>query len=166
MVCPTRPDVVVGMVVVVADTLVMTVDESFERIAVPFPSVTRFEISRGQKRRTVTGAVAGLFIGAAVGVVVEIVAGYERGKRICSGHIDIVGAGPPSTISCRDEPDRWGSPSWRGVTIGAALGAIVGGLGGSRRVSDRWEEIPLEQVSIRVTKQSDGRFLLGASVRF
>jgi hypothetical protein len=37
MVCPTRPDVVVGMVVVVADTLVMTVDESFERIAVPFP---------------------------------------------------------------------------------------------------------------------------------
>ena len=77
----------------------------------------------------------------------------------------IAPTGRPSEISCREEPATWGSPSWRGATIGAVLGALAGGLiGGS--MSDRWQEIPLEQVRVRVTKRRDGRFALGAAVRF
>ncbi len=153
-----------------ADSLV--VQSNGNSLALPLDSVTKLEVSQGKKSFTLEGAVLGLLGGGVLGVLAEISAGHEKekGKKICKLFIGdiLVETGRPSEISCREEPgtpETWGSPSWRGATIGAVLGAIAGGLiGGS--MSDRWQEIPLEQVRVRVTKRRDGRFALGASVRF
>ncbi len=152
-----------------ADSLV--VQSNGNSLALPLDSVTKLEVSQGKKSFTLEGAVLGLLGGVVAGVAVEIAAGYEKEKRTCKLFIGdiIVDTGPPSEISCREEPgtpETWGSPSWRGATIGAVLGAIAGGLIGARSMSDRWQKIPLEQVRVRVTKRRDGRFALGASVRF
>ncbi len=145
----------------------LVVQSNGNSLTLPLDSVTKLEVSQGKKSFTLEGAVLGLLGGVVAGVAAEIAAGYEKGKKTCSVFIgDIIApTGRPSEISCREEPENWGSASWRGATIGAVLGAIAGGLiGGS--MSDRWQEIPLEQVRVRVTKRRDGRFALGASVRF
>ncbi len=155
-----------------ADSLIM--ESNGNALALPLNSVTKLEVGRGQKSYTVEGAIIGLLGGGVLGVLAEISAGHEtgeKGKKICKLFIGdiIVETGRPSEISCREEPgtpETWGSPSWRGATIGAVLGAIAGGLIGARSMSDRWQKIPLEQVRVRVTKRRDGRFGLGASVRF
>ena len=149
-----------------ADTLVVAVADS--TMTFPVASVWRLDVSQGQKSSTLEGAVLGLLAGGVLGVLAEISAGHVEGKKICKLFIGdiIVETGRPSEISCREERETWGSPSWRGATIGAVLGAIAGGLIGARSMSDRWQKIPLEQVRVRVTKRRDGRFALGASVRF
>ena len=145
-----------------ADSLV--VQSNGNSLALPLDSVTKLEVSQGQKSFTLEGAVLGLLAGGVAGAAAEIAAGYEKGKKTCP--IFIFAPARPSEKSCREEPETWGSPSWRGATIGAVLGAIAGGLIGARSMSDRWQKIPLEQVRVRVTKRRDGRFALGASVRF
>ncbi len=152
-----------------ADTLV--VQSNGDTLTVPVKHGTRLDVIQGQKSFTLEGAVLGLLGGGVLGVLAEISAGHEtgeKGRKICKLFIGdiIVDTGPPSEISCREEPETWGSASWRGATIGAVLGAIAGGLIGARSMSDRWQKIPLEQVRVRVTKRRDGRFALGASVRF
>ena len=152
-----------------ADSLV--VQSNGDTLSVPVNLVTRLDVIQGLKSSTLEGAVLGLLAGGVAGVAAEMYAGYEegkKGKKICKLFIGdiIVDTGPPSEISCREEPATRGSASWRGATIGAVLGAIAGGLIGARSMSDRWQKIPLEQVRVRVTKRRDGRFALGASVRF
>jgi hypothetical protein len=45
-----------------------------------------------------------------------------------------------------------------GGTLGAALGAVI------RR--ERWEEVPLDRLRASIVARRDGRFALGASIRF
>jgi hypothetical protein len=119
-----------------ADTLVLDTTEC------PLASVTRLDVSRGQKSHTVIGAGIGLAAGALGAVIFcEVV---EKG-------------------SCELFDDD--------IRLEAALitGAIVGALGGFVGYlikSDRWEEVPLERLRVSLAPQRDGGIALGFSVRF
>jgi hypothetical protein len=50
--------------------------------------------------------------------------------------------------------------------IGAALGGLVGLAIGSNIKTDRWEEVPLEQLHVSVTPQRNNGFAFAFSVSF
>jgi len=56
------------------------------------------------------------------------------------------------------------------IAVGAAEGAILGtllGLAiGAMARTDRWEEVPLDQLRVQPVATADGRFGLGVSMRF
>ena len=119
-----------------ADTLVL------ETTQCPLASVTRLDVSGGQKSHTLLGAGIGFAAGALGAVVIcEVV---EKG-------------------SCELGDDD--------IRLEAALitGAIVGALGGITGYfikTERWEEVPLERLRVSLAPQRDGGFALGFSVRF
>jgi hypothetical protein len=50
--------------------------------------------------------------------------------------------------------------------IGAGAGLVIGGVVGSLIKTERWEEIPLDQLRVSVAPQGEGRFAVGLTVRF
>ena len=130
-----------------ADSLIM--ESNGNALALPLNSVTKLEVGQGQKSYTVEGAIIGLLVGGvAVGAIA--IATYEE----CEG--------------------GWGCLGDFGYGFAALVGALVGGLGGSAvgaligasTKTDRWGEVPLDRVRVRLGPHRDGRFGLGASVRF
>ncbi len=109
------------------------------RIAVA--SVTRLDVHRGRKL-SVSGGILGFLGGAVVGGAVAYVAFQDdQGAPTCTNETSC-----PLVIGA--------------VAVGgAAIGALVGR-------TDRWEEVPLDQLRVSVAPQRDGRFGLGLSVRF
>ncbi len=72
----------------------------------------------------------------------------------------------PGAASCA-EPDIVGPGECAlagGLAIGAG-GALIGGVIGELTKTDRWEEVPLDQVSVRVVPRTRG-LALGISVAF
>ncbi len=53
-----------------------------------------------------------------------------------------------------------------GFGVGFAGGALIGGVIGAIIKSDRWEEVPLDQLRVSFAPQRDGRFSLGFNVAF
>ena len=119
-----------------ADTLVLDTTEC------PLASVTRFDVSQGQKSHTLLGAGIGLAAGALGAVVFcEVV---EKG-------------------SCElfDDDIRLEAALITGAIVG-----LAGGIVGNFIKTDRWEKVPLERLRVSLAPQRDGRFALGLSVRF
>ncbi len=68
-----------------------------------------------------------------------------------------------SFIDCSDQvPAAFLSGALLGFVSGAAIGAVIGAIA----KSDRWEEVPIDRLSVSVVPQRDGRFTLGLSVAF
>jgi MFS family permease len=119
------------------DTLVLARPWTYE---LPLASVTRLEVSRGRKSHTLIGLGIGFIGGAAIGGLVAT--GFDEGGG------------------------DWGNYFLVGAAIGgAAFGAIGAGIGALVK-SDRWEEVPLDQLRVSLVPQRDGRFALGLSVSF
>ena len=119
-----------------ADTLVL------ETTQCPLASVTRLDVSGGQKSHALLGAGIGLAAGALGAVVIcEVV---EKGG-----------------CELADDDIRLEAALITGAIVGAA-----GGLVGYFIKTDRWEEVPLERLRVSFTPQPDGRFALGFSVTF
>jgi len=122
------------------DTLVVLAES---RMFCPLASVTRLDVYGGQKSNTLKGMGYGLLIGAGVGVLVGAV------------------------VPCRDALDF--SYESDCVKIGGAAGAVVGLLVGTTvgllNKTDRWEEVPLDQIRVSFLPRRDG-FALGMSVAF
>ena len=110
-------------------------------------SVTRLDVSRGQKSNAVLGAGVG-FAAGALGAVVYC----SRAKNEFSGEGKCVLFGDDTT-------------PFQALIFGAA-GGLVGGIAGYFIKSDRWEEVPLERLPVSLAPQRDGRFALEFSVRF
>ncbi len=119
-----------------SDTLVLETTEC------PLASVTRLDVSRGQKSNTSLG----LFIGFATGAF---------GAVVYCKTLDVSG--------CKLFDDDL-TPLV--ALVSAGVGALVGGIVGHNIKTDLWEEVPLERLSVSLTPQRDGRFALGFSVRF
>ena len=111
-----------------------------DTLPIALESVTRLDIHRGRKSKSGTGAL----IGAGIGLVyfAYIASVCSRGF-VCTGDVLVAAF----TIV---------------VGGGAGIGALVGWL----IKTDRWEEVPLNQLRVSVVPQRDGRFALGFSVAF
>jgi hypothetical protein len=121
------------------DTLAVTADSA---MALSISSVTRLDVYRGQKSNLLLGMGIGFVAGAGLGA--------------------LVGAG----MDCEDVGFSDESAC---VALGGAAGAVVGLLVGTTAglliKSDRWEEVPLDQLRVSFVPGPDG-FALGLSVAF
>ncbi len=118
-----------------ADTLVLDTTEC------SLASVTRLDVSRGQKSHAVVGSLVGAGAGALVGLA------------MCA-NTDVCGI--------LSDNDLKGEV----VAISVVVGGLVGGIVGYLIKTDRWEEIRLERLRVSLAPQRDGGFALGFSVRF
>ena len=118
-----------------ADTLILGTTEC------PLASVTRLDVSRGQKSHVFVG----FLVGAGAGLVGSL--------AVCN-----------FTDTCQVFSDN----DVRGdvVTVSGLMGGALGGITGYLVKSDRWEEVPLERLRVSLAPQRDGGFALGFSVRF
>ncbi len=122
-----------------ADSLV--VQSNGDTLQVALMNVTRLDVYRGRKAQAGTGAVVG---GLAVVVLLAIAA------ATCDASFGCPTAGEAA----------------KPLLIGGAAGAFVGALIGAATNTDRWEEVPLDQLRVSFGPQPDGRIALGLSVRF
>ena len=122
-----------------SDTLV--VQSNGDTLQVALMNVTRLDVYMGRKAQAGAGAVVG---GLAVVVLLAIAA------ATCDASFGCPTAGEAA----------------KPLLIGGAAGAFVGALIGAATNTDRWEEVPLDQLRVSFGPQRDGRFGLGLSVRF
>ncbi len=130
------------------DSLVMRPGYGAWPVAIPLASVTRLEVSRGQKSRMGRGAGIGLLGGGLLGYLIS--SGILA--RGCTGESFLIRS-PEACI--------------RVSTVGGAVvGTLLGLMIGRVITTDRWEEVPLDQLRVSFGPQRDGRLGVGASVRF
>jgi hypothetical protein len=111
----------------------------------PLLDVTRLDVYRGRQGHPWLGAGIGSAVGAVTGVVI--------GVQLCN-----------NDWLC---PDRYmGWAVLAGLGIGGATGALLGAGIGTLIKTDRWQEVPLEQLRVNVLPLRDGRLALGLSVAF
>ncbi len=118
-----------------ADTLILGTTEC------PLASVTRLDVSRGQKSH----AEAGFFIGVHAGALGAL-AYCQLGEKRCAVFDNDFTLGV--------------------VLVGAGVGILLGVITGRSIKTDLWEEVPLQRLRVSLAPQRDGRFALGFSVRF
>ena len=111
---------------------------------IPFASMTRLDVHRGRHGHPWLGAGIGFLAGAATGAVF--------GSALCK------------ETDCTEE-DK-GDVVVASAAIFGAGGALLGALFGAAFQTDRWEEVPLDQLRVSFVPQRDGRFALGLSVEF
>ena len=134
---------VVGTVVALhADTLVLAPQSGRGLLALPLESVQRLDVSRG--RKSLAGA------GAGIGGVIGAVSGAVWGAASCA---------EPSFVA----PEQCAIMG--GLLVGAG-GALLGAVVGALSKTERWQEVPLDQLRVSVVPQRDGGFALQASLRF
>ncbi len=133
-----------------ADTLV--VQSNGDTLSVPVSLVTRLDVSRGRKTNTGEGAVIGLLVGGVVGAVIGY-ASYEECKPQGKFFSCIADLGPEYA-------------ALGGAVVIGLVGGVVGALIGASSRTDRWRAVPLNQLRVSLGPQRDGRYGLGASVRF
>ncbi len=73
----------------------------------------------------------------------------------------LVGAALGAALDNRRDLGRY-----QALAEGATVGTLLGAVGGALIKTDRWEEVPLERLSVSFAPQRDGRFALGVSVGF
>ena len=132
-----------------SDTLV--VQSNGDTLSVPVDRVTRLDLSRGRKTNTGMGAGIGFFVGGLVGAGIGY-ASYE--ECVPQGWFSCIGDFGPETLA------------FAGALIGGLGGLVTGAFIGLAIQTDRWREVPLDRVRVSLGPQRDGRFGLGASVRF
>ncbi len=133
-----------------ADTLVVT-ESNGDTLSVPANLVTRLDVSWGRTTNTGMGAGIGFLLGGVVGAVIGY-GTYEECAR--PGLFSCLGDVGPETLA------------FAGAVIGGFGGLVTGALIGSAIETDRWQEVQLDRLRVNLGPQRDGRFGLGASVRF
>ena len=107
-------------------------------------SVRRLDVSGGQKSHALLGAGIG-FTAVALGVVVYCKTVEFSGCVLPFDDDDVI---------------------LELALIYGGLAGVAGAIVGHAIKTERWEEIPLERLSVSLAPQRDGRFALGFSVRF
>ena len=132
------------------DSLIL--ESNGNAVALALDSVTKLEVSQGQKSNTAGGAIIGLLVGSVAGAAIGYVS-YEKcvpqgGLFSCFGDF-----GP-------------GFDAKVGALAGGLGGIVLGALIGTSIKTDRWEEVQSDQLRLQIAPQRDGRFGFGLSVRF
>ncbi len=125
------------------DTLVVAAADS--TMTFPVTSVTRLELSWGQRSLARRGAGIGFLSGATIGAIIGFAAGDDTNCYFI----------------CFTAEDK----ATAGVIVLGGIGALIGLAVGSHK-TDLWEEVPLDQLRVSVGPQRDGRLGLGLSFAF
>ncbi len=133
-----------------ADSLIM--ESNGNALALPLNSVTKLEVSQGQKSHTVEGAIIGLLVGGVAGAAIGY-ASYQKCEPQGEFFSCILDFGPEQS-------------ALGGALVIGLGGGVVGALIGRSIKTDRWAEVPLDRVRVSLGPQRDGRLGIGASVRF
>ena len=123
-----------------ADTLVL------ESTECSLASVTHLDVSRGQRSHALLGAGIG-FAAGTLGTV--IYCSGNRNEFSDEGKCEVLG---------RDF-------TLLATGLVGAAGGIVGVIMGYVIKTDRWEEVPLDQLRVSLAPRRDGGFAIGFSVR-
>ena len=123
-----------------SDTLVF--QSNGDTLSVPVDLMARLEVSRGGKTNAGKGAGIGLLLGGVAGWVIGHVSRDPECAPYCI-YYDVAG-----------------------VMFGGLGGLVAGALIGRLIKTDRWVDVPLDRLGVSLGPQRDGRFGLGASVRF
>jgi hypothetical protein len=133
-----------------AQIVTLRMEDTATEFTVPLDSVIKLEVHRGQRRHAGRGALIGSIVGVTTGVIVGAVV-----------------ASAPAT--CEDL--GWSEPCGAQLALAGGLflgasGALVGTVVGALIRTDRWQEVPLDRLSVGLAPQRDGRFALAMSVSF
>jgi hypothetical protein len=120
------------------DTLYVQAETQTTTLGIAVTSVTRLETSRGRKSHPWRGAGIGALSGAVLGlgIAVAFPEGEDREELL---FFPVTGIGA-------------------GLVVGAYIGALI--------KTDRWEEVPLDQLRVSFVPQRDGRLGLALSISF
>jgi hypothetical protein len=111
------------------DTIVVQVGERVDALHVPLADVKKLEVQRGQQSRADRGVLIGAGAGAALGVITAL--------TLCAGD------------KCSlDSSDLTGLTAVFFGVGGAGIGALIGSSIGSNVQTDRWEEVPLDELRV------------------
>ena len=116
------------------DTLVLTAPNGSETRSVPFASISRLEVSGGERSRMSgfgRGAGFGILIGAGIGGVL----GFADGDDDCA-----------EAGWCFIEFSAGEKALLGGVVMGG-LGGVIGGLVGVANPGERWHLVPVRRVA-------------------
>ena len=123
------------------DTLAVTADSA---MALSLSSVTRLDVYQGRKSwGWWKGGLIGFFGGAGLGA--------------------LVGASVDCQESALDSPEELCTGA--GAVVGAGVGLLVGAVAGALIKTDRWEEVPMDQLRLSLVPH-DGGLVLGISLAF
>jgi hypothetical protein len=114
--------------------------------------VTRLDVSRGRHRKWGRGALIGGIVGGVLGLGLSVAWAASDCPSI-SGSTGCDGERPGLIIAASTAVSGIGF----GI-IGAGIGALF--------KTDRWEEVPLDRLSVSFAPKRDGRFALGLTYRF
>jgi len=115
----------------------------------PLASVTRIEVSRGERSRWLTGAGAG-FVAGAVGTYVALDRGGSTNPCDPSTNQDAIGQGSCLALAAA------------GGLAGAGLGALVGSL----FRSERWEDVPEDRWRVSLGPRPGAQLQLSVVLSF
>ncbi len=131
-------DRVVGTVVALKpDTLAVNVENRDSPLALPLASLTKLEVSQGQKSRTLKGAGIGFLVGGAAGLATAALACAIAGD--CDA----------------DDPYTGLVYAVFGV-LGAGVGTLTGAIIGSTIKVDRWDTVQLDQLRVGLPPRGHG----------
>lgn len=136
------PRVVCTVLALKADTLVLDAEDRVETLEVPLALVQKVEISRGKKSNTGWGAIAGGLIGALLGA-----------------------AGASSWTDPWSGESGWGSDAGVVVLGVTAAGAGIGALIGAATKTDRWEEVPLDDIRVGLSPVAPNGVAVSVALR-
>jgi len=128
-------------------TLMTSSDPS---LVLPLDSLGRVMVSRGRKSNWAKGLGIGAGTGTLVGLAAGLVAGSAKGS--CTMGMGYTDCAPLYGVG--------------GAVLGLVAGSLFGLVAGIATTSERWEEIRPEHLRVQPVVTPDGRFGLGASVRF
>jgi hypothetical protein len=115
----------------------------------PLASVTRIEVSRGERSRWLAGAGAG-FVAGAVATYVALDRGGSTNPCDRSANQDAIGQGSCLALAA----------------AGGLAGAGLGALAGSLFRSERWEDVPDDRWRVSLGLQPGAPFRLVVTLRF
>ena len=129
------------------DTIVV---DRGETLVLSISTLTRLEVSRGQKSGAGTGGIVGLVTGAAFGAMIGIASADTDCDWLFSHECDI-----------NKELESAALATVGGAIVGYGVGVLLGSI----VKVDRWEEVPLSRLRVRLAPGRGGGFSVGLRVR-
>ncbi len=137
-------DPLVGSLVeLTADTCVVTPEYAATAVRYPMVSITEFEVSQGLRSNTLRGLGIGFAAGATLGIVWGLIEGDD----------------PEGLLSFTA-----GEKAALGAVVFGGIGGIVGAVAGALTKTERWREVPLDQLGVTLAPQSGGGLSVGLRI--